>query len=142
MLRLASAGLLLCVIFLSGCATQSGKVVNHFYLGSPVDVDGVKVDAVNRTITSDGTHKISYPWIGLSKIALMGWEFVGLRENSPWFGYRFAYLFDFGLDSGFSRNNFTVGLDYNWSEVIIGIQIEQPYDASPILVGGKLAFVL
>jgi len=143
-IKLSGAWLLgLCAIFLSSCSSvPSAKTINHFYLGSPVNVDGVEVDAVERTITSDGTHRIKYPWLGLSKIALMGWEFVGLKENSPWFGYRFAYLFDFGLDAGFSRNNFTVGVDYNYSQLIFGVQLEQPYDASPTLIGGKIAFVL
>ena len=128
-----------------GCA----KVVNiqPLVISQKVDIEpgSYTADGVKRSVPWDATYTIEKgtvtPHVSNFKVEpLIGVDVVGLT-SSPWAGIRVAHVDNVGVDFGFDRENFTIGMDYLYHDIVVGPNLAYPYDLGVPHLGAKAAFL-
>lgn len=128
-----------------GCA--SSIKIQPLVISQKVDIEPgcYTADGVKHNVPWDSTYTIERgfvtPHVSDFKIEpLIGMDVVGLTA-SPWAGIRFAHIDSVGLDFGFDREHFTMGMDYLYHDIIVGPNIAYPYDLGLPYLGAKAGFL-
>ena len=93
------------------------------------------VDGKRNSVPYDATYSFENGLLiphtsGFKLEPILGADLIGLQA-SPWAGLRTLHVENLGLDFGFNKTGFTLGLDWLYHDIVMGAGPFFPYDLGP-----------
>lgn len=144
-------GIVCVLMFLSGCGTVKGTIAQPTAFTS---LHG-ELGKVTATLANGAVTQYKLPWDATWDVkngdfrtqttafkiqALLGascFQSESGLEGSPWAGVRFIHVSSLGLDFGFDKRNFSLGIDWLHHGVAVGPSAFFPYISTTSKFGLK-----